>query len=89
MSFPASAAASSTSTPARSASQAITPTNEVSHRIKNNLQIIVGLIAYEVRTTPKQCVQGYQSMQMRIGAIAALYDLISHASRGGAVALDG
>jgi PAS domain S-box-containing protein len=68
---------------------ALTLTNEVSHRIKNNLQIIVGLIAYEVRTTPKQCVQGYQSMQMRIGAIAALYDLISHASRGGAVALDG
>jgi PAS domain S-box-containing protein len=68
---------------------ALTLTNEVSHRIKNNLQIIVGLIAYEVRTTPKQCVQGYQSMQTRIGAIAALYDLISHASRGGAVALDG
>jgi PAS domain S-box-containing protein len=68
---------------------ALTLTNEISHRIKNNLQIIVGLIAYEVRTTPKQCVQGYQSMQMRIGAIAQLYDLISHSSRGGAVALDG
>ena len=68
---------------------ALTLTNEVSHRIKNNLQIIVGLIAYEVRTTPKQCVQGYQSMQMRIGAIAQLYDLISHSSRSGAVALDG
>jgi PAS domain S-box-containing protein len=68
---------------------ALTLTNEISHRIKNNLQIIVGLISYEVRTTPKQCVQGYQSMQTRIGAIAQLYDLISHSSNGGAVAMDG
>ena len=68
---------------------ALTLTNEISHRIKNNLQIIVGLIAYEVRSTPKPCVQGYRSMQTRIGAIAQLYDLISHSSRGGAVAVDG
>lgn len=68
---------------------ALTLTNEISHRIKNNLQIIVGLIAYEVRSTPKACVQGYRSMQTRIGAIAQLYDLISHSSRGGAVAMDG
>ena len=68
---------------------ALTLTNEISHRIKNNLQIIVGLIAYEVRSTPKPCVQGYRAMQTRIGAIAQLYDLISHSSRGGAVAVDG
>lgn len=68
---------------------ALTLTNEISHRIKNNLQIIVGLIAFEVRSTPKPCVQGYRSMQTRIGAIAQLYDLISHSSRGGAVAVDG
>jgi PAS domain S-box-containing protein len=68
---------------------ALTLTNEISHRIKNNLQIIVGLIAYEVRSTPKPCVQGYRSMQTRISAIAQLYDLISHSSRGGAVAVDG
>ncbi len=68
---------------------ALTLTNEISHRIKNNLQIIVGLISYEVRSTPKPCVQGYRAMQTRIGAIAQLYDLISHSSRGGAVAIDG
>jgi PAS domain S-box-containing protein len=68
---------------------ALTLTNEISHRIKNNLQIIVGLIAFEVRSTPKPCVQGYRSMQTRIGAIAQLYDLISQSSRGGAVAVDG
>lgn len=68
---------------------ALTLTNEIAHRIKNNLQIIVGLIAFEVRSTPKPCVQGYRSMQTRIGAIAQLYDLISHSSRGGAVAVDG
>lgn len=64
-------------------------TNEISHRIKNNLQIIVGLIAYEARSTPKPCVQGYKAMQTRIGAIAQLYDLISHSSRGGAVEVGG
>ncbi|MEQ1782676.1 MAG: PAS domain-containing protein [Hyphomonadaceae bacterium] len=68
---------------------ALALTNEISHRIKNNLQLIVNLISYEVRTTPNPCVQGYQAMQTRIGAIAQLYDLISQSSRGGAVAVDG
>jgi PAS domain S-box-containing protein len=59
--------------------------NEISHRIKNNLQIVVGLIAYEVNFTAAPCVQGYRAMQARIGAIAQLYDLISHSSRGRAI----
>ncbi len=63
-------------------------TNEISHRIKNNLQIVVGLIAYEARSTAAPCVQGYTSMQARIGAIAQLYDLISQSSRGHTVAVD-
>jgi two-component sensor histidine kinase len=63
-------------------------TNEVSHRIKNNLQIIVGLIAYEARSTPQPCVEGYKAMQARIGAIADLYDLISQSSRGRTIAVD-
>jgi PAS domain S-box-containing protein len=63
-------------------------TNEISHRIKNNLQIIVGLIAYEAKSAAQPCVQGYTAMQARIGAIARLYDLISHSSRGSAIALD-
>jgi two-component sensor histidine kinase len=63
-------------------------TNEISHRIKNNLQVIVGLIAYEVKWTAAPCVQGYRAMQARIGAIAQLYDLISQSSRGGRVAVD-
>lgn len=67
---------------------AVTLTNEISHRIKNNLQIIVGLIAYESRWTAAPCVQGYQAMQARIGAIAQLYDLISQSSRGRTVAVD-
>src|ERR1700674_880051 len=62
-------------------------TNEISHRIKNNLQIVVGLIAYEARWTAKPCVQGYKAMQARIGAIAQLYDLISQSSRGRTVAV--
>jgi PAS domain S-box-containing protein len=63
-------------------------TNEISHRIKNNLQLVVGLIAYEVRSTAAPCVQGYKAMQSRIGAIAQLYDLISQSSRGRTVAVD-
>ena len=63
-------------------------TNEISHRIKNNLQIVVGLIAFEAKWTAAPCLQGYKAMQSRIGAIAQLYDLISHSSRGGTIPLD-
>jgi PAS domain S-box-containing protein len=62
--------------------------NEISHRIKNNLQIVVGLIAFEARWTAAPCVQGYKAMQARIGAIAQLYDLISQSSHGRTVAVD-
>jgi PAS domain S-box-containing protein len=63
-------------------------TNEISHRIKNNLQIVVGLITYEAKWAAAPCVQGYHAMQARIGAIAELYDLISQSSRGQTVAVD-
>ena len=63
-------------------------TNEVAHRIKNNLQTIVSLISLEARAAPAPCVDGYQAMQARIGAIAELYDLISQTSRGESVAID-
>ncbi len=63
-------------------------TTEISHRIKNNLQIIVGLIAFEARAAAQPCAQGYHAMQARIGAIAQLYDLISQSGRGQTVALD-
>ena len=67
---------------------ALSLTNEISHRIKNNLQIVVGLIAYESKWTAGPCVEGYKAMQARIGAIAQLYDLISQSSRGRTVAVD-
>ena len=67
---------------------ALSLTNEISHRIKNNLQVIVGLISFEVRSTATPCVQGYRAMQARIGAIAQLYDVISQSSRGRTVAVD-
>ncbi len=62
--------------------------NEISHRIKNNLQIIVGLIGFEAKSMPDANVVGYKAMQTRIGAIAELYDLISHSSRNGAITAD-
>jgi PAS domain S-box-containing protein len=67
---------------------ALSLTNEISHRIKNNLQVIVGLIAYEARSTAPPFVQGYKAMQSRIAAIAQLYDLISHSSHGRTIAVD-
>jgi PAS domain S-box-containing protein len=65
-----------------------TLTNEISHRIKNNLQVIIGLIALESRRAGEACAPGYQAMQGRIGAIAQLYDLLSQSSRGGTVGVD-
>ncbi len=62
--------------------------NEISHRIKNNLQVVVGLIAYEIKSTSAASVPGLKAMQARIGAIAQLYDLISQSSRGGSIAVD-
>jgi PAS domain S-box-containing protein len=63
-------------------------TNEISHRVKNSLQIVAGLIAHEVRSTATPSIQGYRAMQARIGAIAELYDLISQSSRGDTIAVD-
>jgi PAS domain S-box-containing protein len=63
-------------------------TNEISHRIKNNLQVIVGLIDCESRSTAQPCVAGYKAMQERIGAIAQLYDLLSQSSHGRTIAVD-
>lgn len=63
-------------------------TKEVSHRVKNNLQVIVALIANEIKRTPEPWVRGYEAMQDRIVAIAHLYDLMSQSSRGHVVALD-
>lgn len=63
-------------------------TNEVSHRIKNNLQVVVALIANEIKRTPAPWAQGFVSMRDRILAIAQLYELISQSSRSNTVALD-
>jgi two-component sensor histidine kinase len=63
-------------------------TNEVAHRVKNNLQITVALIALEAKSAAAPCAAGYRAMQARIGAIAELYDLISQTSEGKVIALD-
>jgi len=63
-------------------------TREISHRIKNNLQIIVALINNEIKQTPPEYAQGYLATMARITAIAELYDLTSQSSRGGSVPVD-
>jgi two-component sensor histidine kinase len=63
-------------------------TIEVSHRIRNSLQIVVGLIGHEAKRTAVPSVEGYEAMKARIGAIAELYDLISQSGRGRTVPVD-
>lgn len=63
-------------------------TNEVAHRIKNNLQVVAALIANEIRRTPPPWEQGYRAMQNRVMAIAKLYDIVSQSGHDSAVALD-
>jgi two-component sensor histidine kinase len=63
-------------------------TKEISHRIKNNLQIVISLIGQEIRQTPAQYAEGYIAMEARISGIADLYDLISHSDHVDAVPLD-
>lgn len=58
---------------------------ELAHRIKNSLQIIASFVSFELRDAPEPCVEGYQSMQTRISAIAQLYDLISRSAAFGPV----
>jgi two-component sensor histidine kinase len=73
----------------RSERDALMLTKEISHRIKNNLQIVISLIGQEIRQTPAQYAQGYIAMEARISGIADLYDLISHSNHIDAVPLDG
>jgi PAS domain S-box-containing protein len=58
---------------------------ELAHRIKNSLQIIAAFVAFELRDAPEPCVEGYQSMEARISAIAQLYDQISRSAAFGPV----
>lgn len=58
---------------------------ELSHRIKNSLQVIASFVHFEMRDAPEPCIEGYQSMESRIGAIAQLYDLISRSAAFGPV----
>ncbi len=68
--------------------EAQTLTNEISHRIKNSLQIVSALIGHEARLAAAPCVKGYEAMQARIEAIAHLYDLISRSSHGQTISAD-
>jgi two-component sensor histidine kinase len=72
----------------QSEQDALTLTKEISHRIKNNLQIVVALIANEIKRTPASLAQGYLAMEARIAAIAELYDLISQTGSVESVSLD-
>lgn len=63
-------------------------TTEISHRIKNNLQIVISLIGAEIGQIPAAYAEGYVAMEARIAAIAELYNLISQSNEVGTVPLD-
>ena len=48
---------------------ALSLTNEISHRIKNNLQIVVGLIAYEARSTPRRAFKAIRPCRRASGQL--------------------
>jgi two-component sensor histidine kinase len=58
---------------------------ELAHRIKNSLQVISSFVSFELRRAADPCVDGYRSMQARIGAVAELYDVIARSSAFGPV----
>jgi len=72
---------------AQAEQDALMLTQEISHRIKNNLQTFVALIAHEIKRTPAEFARGFTAMETRIAAIANLYDLIS-SSAGQTVRVD-
>src|SRR3546814_10551424 len=53
--------------------------------MKNSRQSIASFVHFELRDAPEPCIEGYQSMETRISAIAQLYDLISRAAAFGPV----
>ncbi|MER9744578.1 MULTISPECIES: PAS domain-containing protein [unclassified Mesorhizobium] len=61
---------------------------ELAHRIKNSLQIISSFVSYEIRRAAEPCIEGYQAMQARIGAVAELYDVIAQSSAFGPVHIE-
>lgn len=63
-------------------------TREISHRVKNNLQIVSTLISAEIRGVPAEYKQGYVATQARISAVSELYDLISRSGHRSAISVD-
>lgn len=72
----------------QSESDALMLTKEISHRIKNNLQIVVALIIREIKEGPSEFAGRYAATEMRISAIAELYNLIAQSGHGDKVSLD-
>ena len=72
----------------QSESDAVMLTKEISHRIKNNLQIVIGLIAREIKAAPPELATHYFATETHISAIARLYSLISQSDHDDKVRLD-
>lgn len=72
----------------QSESDALMLTKEISHRIKNNLQVVVALIARETSEGSPALARQFAATETRISAIAELYDLISQSNGGDKVRLD-
>lgn len=61
---------------------------ELAHRIKNSLTVITAFVSHEIRRAAEPCIPGYQAMQVRISAVAQLYDVISRSAALGPVPME-
>ena len=57
---------------------------EIYHRVKNSLTVIMSVVAYEARQ-PGSDARTFQAIQGRIAAVAQLYDLIARSETAEAI----
>jgi PAS domain S-box-containing protein len=58
---------------------------ELAHRVKNHLQVMAGLVALECRQDPPDAHELAAKIGQRLQVLAAIYDSMNDASRGGRV----
>jgi len=72
----------------QSESDALMLTKEISHRIKNNLQVVIAMMTREIKDAPPELAARHLATETHISAIAKLYNLISQSDHDDKIRLD-